>query len=250
MIERLRMLLEIAADEQPEGDSSVEESTEVSSAEGEAEVEQTEEVSTEQTEPEGFEIDGERLTAEQIREFKKGYLRQSDYTKKTQMAAQERKQNAEALELYNFLKENPDVARQLAEIAPDKAGIAKNVANPEIQDIRMQLTTMEIDKTLESIRAKDPDADEVAILNLAIEEGIPVDKAYKQWKGENFDTLMKKKLESQSKNITQELKKNKEQTKTLITPKTKKIDNFGLTAQEVEMASKLEMTLEEYKKWK
>lgn len=249
MTKLIEMWLEIAADEQLEGDSSGAESTEVSTPEGEVGIEQTEEVSDASAEPEGFEIDGERLTAEQIKEFRKGYMRQADYTRKTTSVAQERKENAEALELYNFLRDNPDIAKQLAELAPEKAGTAKQIANPELQDIKLQLTTMEIDKTLESIRAKDPDADEVAILNLAIEEGITVDKAYKQWKGENFDTILKRKLEEQSKNITETMKKTKEQTKTLITPKTKQIDNFGLSAAQVEMAGKLDMSLEEYKRW-
>lgn len=38
-----------------------------------------------------YEIDGEKLTPEQIKEFKAGYLRQQDYTKKTQELAEERK---------------------------------------------------------------------------------------------------------------------------------------------------------------
>lgn len=249
MTDLTKMWLEIAADEQLEGDSEGAESTDVSETEGEAAGEQAEEVSTE-TVPEGFEIDGERLTAEQIKEFKKGYMRQSDYTKKTQMAAQERKENAEALELYNFLRDNPEIAKQLSELAPEKAGVAKQIASPELQNIQIQLTTMEIDKALDSIRAKDPDADEVAILNLAIEDNITVDKAYKQWKGENFDNILKKRLEEQSKNITETMKKTKEQTKTLITPKTKQVDNFGLNAEQVEMAEKLHMSLEEYAKWR
>lgn len=251
--ERLMMLLEIAADEQPGAESSgvAEGAADTSVAEAGTEgTEQPAEESVAEETPQEFEIDGEKLTLDQLREFKKGYMRQSDYTKKTQRIAQEKEENREARELYDFLKQNPEIAKKLAELAPEQAERAQKIVSPEIQDIKMQLATMEIDTALEKIKSRDKDVDEMAVLNIAIEENISVEKAYKQWKGENFDNLLKKKLEEQSKNLTKKIQTNKEKTQTLISPKAKPIDNFGLSDKEIEMASKLGMDMKEYAQWK
>ena len=102
-IERLTALLE-SEQEQPEGEAEsenqeadeadiVDAEFEDAPQEDEAEAEEVEQDSTDDAEADEpaeqtFEVDGETLTAD---ELKLGYLRQSDYTKKTQGVAEQRK---------------------------------------------------------------------------------------------------------------------------------------------------------------
>lgn len=249
--EHLLMLLELAADEQPgedsgageEGETGAEQTTE-DSADGEGETEQTD------APPSEFEIDGERLTAEQIREYKKGYMRQSDYTKKTQAAAQEKRENAEAREVYDFLRANPEIAKRLAEEAPEQAAKAPTMMNPELQDINVKIQTMEIEKSIELLKMKDPEMDEIEVLQIANDLRVSVDSAYETWRGRNFDKILEQRLKKQSESITQKIKGNSEKTKSLITPKAKAVGLHGLSDAEVSFAAKMDMTPEEYAKWK
>lgn len=85
----------------PEGDdqkpeSLVEESTADDANDEGAQEEPTDadgeyEESDSDEESEYIDLDGEEITLDQIREFKKGYLREQDYTKKSQALAEERK---------------------------------------------------------------------------------------------------------------------------------------------------------------
>ena len=117
-IDRLTTLLESDLDEPEVEEQSDQEADEADIVEAEfeeapeedtAEAEEVEEDPTDEAEEEEpeeltFEVDGESLTAE---ELKLGYLRQSDYTKKTQAVAEQRKafeaQTAEAEATMNAL---------------------------------------------------------------------------------------------------------------------------------------------------
>ena len=101
-IDRLTTLLESELDEPEVEDRSDQEADEADIVEAEFEEspeeqseeaeevdeDPTDEAETEEPEELTFEVDGESLTAE---ELKLGYLRQSDYTKKTQAVAEQRK---------------------------------------------------------------------------------------------------------------------------------------------------------------
>jgi hypothetical protein len=102
VIDRLTTLLESDLDEPEVEEQSDQEADEADIVEAEfeeapeEETEETEEVDedptdeaeAEESEEQMFEVDGESLSAE---ELKLGYLRQSDYTKKTQAVAEQRK---------------------------------------------------------------------------------------------------------------------------------------------------------------
>lgn len=62
-----------------------------------------------------YEIDGDEYTADQLKEFKKGYLRQSDYTKKTQEIAEERKQAQKLKDDYSDRLKRADISIDLAQ---------------------------------------------------------------------------------------------------------------------------------------
>lgn len=202
-----------------------------------------------------YEVDGEKLTAAQIREFKKGSMRQSDYTRKTQELAQARKENVEALEVYNYLRDNPDIAKKLAEYTPETDGkIAKSVdpVSKEIQSLNVKFATMDIERQLADITSKDSDVSDLELLELANTNGWDVKTAYNVWRGQNVDKIIAKKLAEQSKNLTKEIQSNHGITKTLVSKGDKPNANgsFGLSEAEQSMASKLGMTNEEYNKWK
>ena len=83
---------------------------------------QTEQVQTEDHDPE-IEIGGEKVKLSQIQEWRKGYLRQDDYTRKTQQLAEQRKQIEQLqqrlqplLAVEQYLAANPQAALALKQV--------------------------------------------------------------------------------------------------------------------------------------
>lgn len=60
-----------------------------------------------------YDLDGEQITAEQIKEWKAGHMLQADYTRKTQELAAQREQLKPVQETLDYLKANPDKAQQV-----------------------------------------------------------------------------------------------------------------------------------------
>lgn len=213
----------------------------------------------EQTEVPTYEIDGEKYTAEQIREWKQGNMRQSDYTRKTQEVAQSRKEAQEALELMNYLKSKPELAQKLYDLDSNIDTNVKQVvdkvsdkSSDRLEKLEMQFRVNDIERDLNMILSKDKDVTDVELLEIATKESVDIRKAYSIWKGENFDQILQKRLDEQSKNFAKNIQKNANTTKTLITP-TDKITttgDFGLTQQELAFAVKMDMSAEEYAKYK
>lgn len=240
--------------------------SELAVTEGAENVEGTEAVETTQTESEGIstqeaeptttsgiEIDGEVYTPEQLKEFRQGYLRQSDYTRKTQEIAQMRKEANDAIELYNYLKDNPHIAQRLAEAEEPavQQRAQEIVADPMIKELSLKIHTMEIDNQLNAIKTQDPNFDEIRVLEIALENDIGIDKAYNIWRGENFDSILKKELESYGKNVVEKLQSNAASTSTMMSPNDSPANNtHGLSEIELDMCKKLDMTPAEYAKYK
>lgn len=140
--------------EQPEGTPVEEVKEEMPVAEEkkeEVETTPTDEVKDEPVLPQTFEIDGEEFSLEQIKEFKKGYMRQSDYTKKTQELARQRKD----LEEKGINPESDD--------------------SPELQRIKkleLDLESKRLDEEVNALKGKYGDIDEVALFNECEKRGI------------------------------------------------------------------------------
>ena len=201
-----------------------------------------------------IEIDGEKLTFDQIKQFKQGY---SNYSKQVNDYKALQEQSKEATDLFNYIKGNPELAQKLYEFDAELSnGDLKDKLpskeRDEISALRREMTAMKIETELSSIKAKDSSVDEMALLQIATEKGLSLDIAYKVWKADNFDTTLKGKLKEQSKSITKDLQNAKKSTKTLITEDQGKADDgtFGLSKQEIAMASKLDISIEDYAKWK
>lgn len=199
--------------------------------------------------PSEFEIDGEKFTAEQIREWRKGNMRQSDYTKKTQEVAKQREQYKEAVELYEFLQSNPTYAQKLAELTMEE-GKAKNIpfTDPRVAELDLRITTMQIEKDLQEIKTSDPDCDEVELLTIANERRMPLKDAYTLWRGQNFDKLISKKLANNSAQLTEQIRRGQQVTKTLVKEGDKPTPpaDYGLSAAEKRVADGMGLSYEEY----
>lgn len=99
-----------------------------------------------------FNIDGEDFTIEQIKEWKQNGLRQSDYTKKTQELAEQRKQ----LEALKVEIPNQDTSSELQ----------------RLEKIERDLASAQLDLEITQFKAKYPDFDEIKVLTEAEKRGV------------------------------------------------------------------------------
>ena len=65
---------------------------------------------TAQAVPQTIEVNGQQVSIDELRN---GYLRQSDYTKKTQEVANQRREAEDALQIFEAIKGNPELSKQL-----------------------------------------------------------------------------------------------------------------------------------------
>lgn len=134
-----------------------------------------------------IEIDGEKLTASQIREMKSGYLRQADYTRKTQELARMKKELEAKLnwadQWQRYLANNPSVVEYLKSLGARSSNPVsqsyENQTNPiedKLADIDLKLEELELRKAHPDLTDEDMDA----ILETAYEnDGISLASAYK-----------------------------------------------------------------------
>lgn len=205
-----------------------------------------------------IEIDGEKLTLDQIRELKKGSLRQSDYTKKTQELSKLRKELSEAEEFYNYFKSNPELLKAMAE-KENELGLKSNIDTKKLDPVQQEINELKqayaldkINADLEKITQNDKTVSDVEILETATKYNVDVNTAYNIWRGQNFDKIVKQKEIEAKKQVATELKNNSALTSTIIkgTDPNNTSGNFGLSPEEQAMAERVGMTLEEYAKFK
>lgn len=206
--------------------------------------------------PTEYDVDGEKYTIDQIREWKQGNLRQSDYTRKTQEIAKLRKESEQAMEVYKYLMENQELTKMLVE---HQQANGKNVdvtqnldpVRQELNDIKQKITLDEIDKQLSNITSKDKRVSDVELLEIANARACDIDTAYNIWKGQNMDKIMTIREQELKKSILNELQTNANQTATMIGGVDTKVEQntFGLSQEQIGIAEKFGMTLEEYKKY-
>lgn len=206
---------------------------------------------------EKYKIDNEEFTVDELREFRKGNLRQSDYTRKTQELANERKRLQEAEELFNYLKSKPELVKVLMEHdsnSPQSQQIADTVdpVRQEIASLKADLHMKDLDAKLNEITSKDKYVKDVELLEIANSMRVDLDTAYTVWKGRNMDTILEKKLKETEDKLKSELAKNAEETKTLINPTDKSSEQptHGLSDTEISAAKMFGMSLEEYAEFK
>lgn len=226
----------------------------------ESDVEESSETQEEATTPETINIGGEEYTLDELNEFRQGYLRQSDYTRKTQELAKKRKEYEDAIEMYEYLKENPyllDVINTNEDVDQTFKEQAFELT-PEMQRIReleMKMAQKELDMEIKELKDKYDDFDEVKVLQEAEKRGISdlefVYKALREEKEVDVEKIKREAVEEAKKEIMTEIKKNKDVTKTLIKDEKEKATepSIELTPAQVRVAKGMGLTPEEYAKW-
>lgn len=263
MLDILKLIAVTEGDDSGTSTDTLVETTQESVVETEG-AEVTETVETEATEtevandvPSEFEIDGEKYSIDDIREWKKSGLRQSDYTKKTQEVAKMRKEAEEALEVYNYLMSKPDLVKKLYELDTDNPDEVKKVqtkldpVTKQINELNQKLLIKDIESELKEITSKDKLVNDVELLELATANKCSIATAYDMWKGKNVDKILKEKEAEIKRQIAKQTKENADTTRTLIKPTDTKNDNgkFGLSDTQLAFAEKMGMTAEEYAKF-
>lgn len=221
-----------------------------------------------QTEPEekdnSVEIEGiGKISVDDIKEWKQGYLRQSDYTKKTQSLASQRQEYEDAVNLYNYLKANPELASRLQDDSYDGNQQYQQMTeklNPfyqRLETLEQQLINQELDKEINDLKTKYPDFNEVEILNEANKRGVTdLEFVYKAMSSKNTDDVRKQIEDEVRQQILKELQDNNTSTQTIISNGDKPpVKNYNLSPQETSVAKNyIEQgvfeNIEEYVKWR
>lgn len=201
------------------------------------------------------EINGEKLTLD---ELKNGYLRQSDYTKKTQDLSRQREETKEALAFYNYLKQNPQIAEQVKQ----NGGQVPSRIDPalsKVQELEDKMYDMMLEREIESLSNKYEDFDVREVLNIASEKGMTnLEDAYFLFKSKNTSNTTPNNIEDLKeeirKEILKELQSEKNSTQTIISPNSNPLPNTDnlpkLSDNEARVARNMKLSDEEYIKWR
>jgi hypothetical protein len=203
-------------------------------------------------------VDGEELTLDQIKEFKAGYSRTQDYTRKTQEAARVKREAEQALHLMNQIKANSQLVQQLGIQLPDESVREQERLQDQIVEREVELLTL-----------KYKDFDVRAALEIAsTRPGMNLEDAHLLASARKGKTdvppvqdnkIPELNIEDMKKQIRQELLKeleaNQGSTQSIISsndgasaPQT---DNgVKLTQAELDFCKKSKTKPEEYAKWK
>lgn len=213
-------------------------------------------VVTSEPKAETIEINGEQVS---IDELKGGYLRQSDYTRKTQELARIKKDLEKAEQLYTAVQKDPDTAIELAE----KLGIEYvSPQDKEMLDIQTKYEELVIEREIEKLQAKHGNFDVTAVLQLAYDRNISdLEDAYHlaNRTAENTPpTQPSLDIESIKEQIRQDLLKELQlpvvDTSTIISTRgtaSPSADNTPqLTSAELRVATAMKMKPEDYVMWK
>lgn len=229
--------------------------------------ESPEDESSEEEEVEALLLDGEEVSIDEILEWKKGQLRMSDYTKKTQELKDEKlkiqqleAQNQEANSVYNFLRSNPDLLKVLndyageANITPPQINVSQEQTqpnfDPRVDELLRQSFYDKTEAQLTKIMSEGTGVTDVELLQLADELKTDVPTAYEVWKGKNIDKIISKKLQEEKLKINEDIKNNRQSTVSLMNKTKGKPQHAVLSDAEQMMAKKLDMSNDEFAKWR
>lgn len=206
-----------------------------------------------------FEIDGiGKVTVDDIKEWRSGNMRQSDYSRKTQELAKQREEVGVAIEVFNYLQQNPYLLEQLTAL-DEKGEVDRSIINkatPEntmLRELWFNQKSMELDQKVESLKQKYGEVDETLLYNTARE--MKTDNLEMVYKAIAFDNnqVDRASLIEQAKNeLRQELQQTRNATQTIVSGKpTQPIGvPVALTKEEERMASVFGMSREDYAKWR
>lgn len=167
--------------------------------------------------PDKITIDG--VGEVSLDELKNGYLRQADYTRKTQEVSRKSKEVEQAVAVYEKLKQNPEVTQQLFQ-----QGQVPPTLDPtqmKVVELENKLYDMMLEREIETLQGKYKDFEVREVLQMAQSKNITnLEDAYLLVKSQK-PTESPQSLEEVKKQLRQELLKELEQertaTQTIIT---------------------------------
>ena len=197
------------------------------------------------------------FTIDELKEFRNGYLRQSDYTRKTQELARQRQEAQDALELYNYLRDNPQMVEALMKM--DNGANAQTIqrATPEnamMQQIIHTQKAMEIEMRLNELKSKyGNDIDEVALFQKANQ--LQTNDLEFVYKALQYDNLLAEKQQAQqtaANTLQSEIAANKKAVSTIVSPRQSNVvtQTPTLSADEKRVAALMGLSESDYLKWK
>lgn len=207
----------------------------------------------EETKPITVEIDGKEVT---IEELKNGYLRQADYTRKTQQLANQRKEVEDAVKLHEHLKNNPEILQQLQQVTDVPRTLDPTQA--KVIELEQKVYDMMLEREIEILQNKYPDFEVMEVLEMAsqkqltnLEDAYHLVKSSKGGVQQTFD--VEKIKEELRKELLKEIESNVE-TSSIITPNGGGVvetpDTPTLSQSEIKVAASMGMTPTEYAVWR
>lgn len=201
--------------------------------------------------PDKITIDG--IGEVDVDELKKGYMRQSDYTKKTQEISKTKAEVEEATIIYEFLKSNPEIAQMIADKVPKGNVVTKD--GQKIKELENELQLTKRKSEIAELSAKYKDFNLVEVENIMESRGTKtLEDAYKIWKS---DKVMPNDLEAITKEIRdaimKELKiKSADTTSIIGTPSGEDVitNQPELSTAEKKIAKNLKMSEADYYRYK
>lgn len=197
------------------------------------------------------------FTIDELKEFRNGYLRQSDYTRKTQELARQREEAQDALELYNYLRENPQMVNALMQMDNGANQQVIQRATPEasmMQQIIHTQKAMEIEMKLNELKGKyGNDIDEVALFQKANQ--LKTNDLEFVYKALQYDNLLAERQQAEqnaANSLQAEIAANKKAVSTIVSPKQGNVvkQSPSLSADEKRVAALMGLSEADYLKWK
>lgn len=241
--------------EEEQKQTTTEEATSEEKQEQPTEEESTEEQQEEPKLPEKITIDG--IGEVSVDELKNGYLRQTDYTKKTQEVSRKSKEADEALALYNHLKKNPQLAQQFLQTKslPPKL----DPTTSKITELENKLYDMMLESEINTLQNKYEDFEAREVVKEAhdkkitnLEDAYFLVKARKEKEKPSSDP--EKLKEELRKELLKEIEEERKSTQTVISSNDSgpvvQDNTPKLSDKERQVAQNLKMTEDEYVKWR
>lgn len=157
--------------EQPP-ETKTQEQNEANQGSGASSEAKTEEKPASSEVPDTVTIDGEAYTLDQIKEMKLGNMRTADYTKKTQELAAQRKELKQAEEVFNFLRANPHILEQMAQVAPNAPVKGLTPEAQRVAQVEQQMADIMLERDIARLQAQYPDFNVVDVLTVADQKQI------------------------------------------------------------------------------
>lgn len=202
------------------------------------------------------------VSFDEIKEWRNGNMRQSDYTRKTQELARQRENLRDAENMYNQINSNPQLLEALRKVEGGNTPQI-NSASPESQAIRQLIhdqNALKTDMKLQELERKYGDVDVVRLLQKATE--LHTDDLEFVWNGimheqqsvsnQSADEIYSKAYEKAKADLKAELESDRSKLSTTVSTKqqTAPPKQSELSAEEKRVALNMNLSEAEYLKWR